>query len=302
MTPDSRIAIALAIGAQLGFAAKAIFIKLAYRAQPSLDAISLLTWRMLASLPFFLLLAWWARRKVERNQRAALDRKDTLRIVFLGFIGYYLASFLDFWGLHHISAALERLILFINPTLVAILSWLWFGTRITRGHAYALALTYAGIVLAYWHDFQIADDRRALTVGCALVFASALAYAGYLVIGADLMKRMNSARFTAYMMCVSTGFVLGHFAATRPLHALVLVPENVIHVAMLAVCSTVLPVWMTAEALKRLGANHASLYGTIGPLFTIALGVMVLDEPVSALQWFGAALTLFGVHWMSRKG
>jgi drug/metabolite transporter (DMT)-like permease len=206
-----RIAIALAVGGQLGFAAKAIFIKLAYRAQPSLDAITLLTWRMLASLPLFLLLAWWARRAGERGAPSPITRHDWLRILFLGFIGYYLASFLDFWGLQFISAALERLILFVNPTLVALISWAWLKKPITRKHAIALALTYAGIVLAYAHDFQIASDRSALYAGSALVFASALAYALYLVMSAEITKRVNSARFTAYMMCVSTGFVVGHF-------------------------------------------------------------------------------------------
>jgi drug/metabolite transporter (DMT)-like permease len=296
-----RIAIALAVGGQLGFAAKAIFIKLAYRAQPSLDAITLLTWRMLASLPLFLLLAWWARRAGERGAPSPITRHDWLRILFLGFIGYYLASFLDFWGLQFISAALERLILFVNPTLVALISWVWLKKPITRKHAIALALTYAGIVLAYAHDFQIASDRSALYAGSALVFASALAYALYLVMSAEITKRVSSARFTAYMMCVSTGFVVGHFLLTRPLASLTLVPENIANVAMLALFSTVLPVWMTAEALKRLGANQASVYGTIGPVFTIALGVMFLGESVSFMQLAGAALTVLGVRQMSKK-
>jgi drug/metabolite transporter (DMT)-like permease len=297
-----RSALLLAIAAQFGFAAKAIFIKLAYRAQPSLDAITLLTWRMLASLPFFLLLAWWAQRSAgDAVKPAPIARNDAWRIIGLGFIGYYLASYLDFLGLQYISAALERLILFVNPTLVALLSWAFLGFKITRTHALALVLTYVGIVLAYWHDLRITTDAHALALGSGLVFASAVAYAIYLVTSAGLTRRVGSARFTAYMMIVATGFVLGHFSATRPFTALIVAPNVWGWIACLAIFSTVLPVWMTAEALKRAGANQTAMVGTIGPIFTIALGVALLDESVSGLQLLGAALTIGGVTLMSKK-
>ncbi len=295
-----RTAIALAILAQFGFAAKGIFIKLAYRAQPGLDAVILLTLRMLASLPLFLLLAWWAKRSAGSDQ-VVLSKRDYWQIAGLAFIGYYLASFLDFLGLQYISAALERLILFTNPTLVVLISWAFLGKAVTRAQLAALALSYLGLMLAYWHDVKITQDMPALITGTALVFASAVAYALYLIGSADITKRISSARFTAMMMCFATGFVVAQFVALRPLTALNVAPQVWIYVFALATVSTILPIWMTAEALKRLGASQAAIYGTIGPIFTIGLGVAFLNETVSLQQLAGAALTIAGVTLMSLR-
>jgi drug/metabolite transporter (DMT)-like permease len=294
-------AIALAVAAQFCFASKAIFIKLAYRAQPGLDAVTLLAWRMLASLPLFLLLAWWGRRQAEGSVRESLSRKDIWLTLWLGFVGYYLASFLDFLGLQYISAALERLIVFSTPTIVVALSWLFFRKPITQRVVLALVVSYTGIVCAFWHDLRVTQHVAALATGSALVLASAVAYALYLIGGADITKRIGSTKFAAYMTCVSTGFVLAQFFVLRPMSALQLAPQVWGHVAGLAIISTVLPVWMTAEALKRLGASRAAIYGSVGPIFTIGLGVAFLGESVSALQLFGAALTIVGVSLMGKK-
>ncbi len=292
----------LAALAQLGFAAKAIFIKKAYLSQPGLDAVTLLALRMLLSLPLFVLLAWWARRETgDGAQPTPLTRKEWWLTLWLGFIGYYMASFLDFLGLQYISAALERLILFLNPTIVVILAWAFQGKSITRRTLLALALSYLGLMLAYWHDVRIARDRHALVLGSGLVFASAVAYALYLLGGAEITRRVGSARFTAYMMFVATGFVLGQFAIMRPLATLLVPASTWAYALALAIFSTVLPVWMMAEALKRLGASKAAIFGTVGPIFTILLGVFFLNEVISAPQLIGAALTIFGVSLMRTK-
>jgi drug/metabolite transporter (DMT)-like permease len=106
----------LALLGALGFSGKAIFAKLAYAAAP-IDAVTLLALRMLFSMPFFGAMIWLSHRDATQ---APLTRRDWTAILWLGFIGYYLASFLDFWGLEYISAGLERLILFTNPTIVVV--------------------------------------------------------------------------------------------------------------------------------------------------------------------------------------
>ncbi len=291
----------LAILAQFGFGAKAIFIKLAYAAYPTLDAVTLLALRMIFSLPFFLLMVWWARRQAGDTPAAPLTKRDWWLVLFLAFIGYYLSSFLDFWGLQYISAALERLILFTNPTFVVLLSALFLSVRITRRVALALVVSYAGLVLAYWHDLRIADDTGALVKGTLLVLGAALTYAIYLLLGGQLTKRIGSTRFTAYMMLIATVFVLAQFFAIRPLSALDLPMQVYVYCVGLAVFSTAAPVWMMAEALKRLGANDASMIGSVGPIVTIGLGVVFLGESISLLQMLGAALVLLGVSLISMR-
>ena len=281
---------ALAIAGVLGFSFKAILIKLAY-AWVSIDALTLLTLRMLYSAPIFLAMALLARKRAN----AAISRSDWLRILWLGFIGYYLSSLLDFMGLQYVSAALERLMLYLYPTIVVVLSALVLGQRVTRRMLIAIGLSYAGIVLVFGRDLSFAGDRHALWLGGALVFAGAFLYAIYLVGAGGVIARVGSLRFVALAMLASTVFVLAHFVLTRPLAALA-VPTSIQLVSLaMAIFSTVLPTYLVAEAIKRIGANRTSLVGSLGPLFTIALGFWILGEPVHLVQLAGAALVLAGV-------
>jgi len=200
----------------LGFSFKAILIKLAYAWHP-IDAITLLALRMLFSAPFFVAMAWWAGRRPEAPRIA---RRDWLLLAWLGFIGYYLASLLDFMGLVHITASLERLVLYLYPTMVVLLSALMRGRPITRRAVVALLVSYAGIAFVFAHDVSLGGDRAATLTGGALVFGSALAYALYLVDAGAVIARLGSLRFIAWAMLVSCVFVLAHFALTNDLAVL----------------------------------------------------------------------------------
>jgi drug/metabolite transporter (DMT)-like permease len=279
----------------LGFSFKAILVKLAYSLS-TVDAVTMLTLRMLYSAPFFAAMAWWASRDANKS---AMTRRDWLMMVWLGFIGYYLSSFLDFAGLQYITAALERLVLFLYPTMVVLMSAFLFKQRITPHVVFALLLSYAGILLVFMHDLHFTGDVHALTVGGGLVFASAFLYAVYLVGAGPVIARLGSLRFISCAMLLSSLFVVTQFAATRPLAALDVTPS--IHLVSLAMAlfSTVLPTLLIAEAIKRIGANRTSLLGSLGPVFTIWLGYLILGEGVHWIQLIGAALVLGGVMLVS---
>jgi len=287
----------LAVAGVLGFSFKAILVKLAY-AQSDVDAITMLTLRMLYAAPFFAVMAWWATRDAARPPIA---RKDWFGILWLGFVGYYVSSLLDFMGLHYITASFERLILFLYPTIVVILSVLLFGTRISGRLLLALVLSYAGILLVFLHDLRLTGDSHAMLVGGLLVFTSAFTYAAYLVGAGPLIARLGSLRFISWAMLVSALFVVVEFALTRPLAALA-EPAPIQWLGLtMSVFSTVLPTWLIAEAIKRIGANRTSLIGSLGPVFTIWLGWLMLGEEVHAVQLAGAALVLAGVMLVSTQ-
>ena len=282
---------AFAVVGVLGFAFKAILIKIAYAWTP-IDAVTLLTLRMVYSVPFFALMAWWASRV---RQAKPLARRDWLAIAWLGFIGYYLSSLVDFMGLQYVTAALERLMLYLYPTIVVVLSAIFFKQRITGRIVVALVLSYAGILLVFARDLDVAGDRAALWLGGALVFAASFLYACYLVGAGPVIARLGSLRFIALAMLASALFIFAHFLATRPLAAL-MVPLRIHMLSLtMAVFSTVLPTYLIAEAIKRMGVNRTSLLGSLGPLFTIGLGAWLLDEAVHWIQLAGAALVLAGV-------
>ena len=275
----------------LGFSFKAILIKLAYAWSP-IDAVTLLALRMIYAAPIFLLMALWSTRS---RGTPPMGRRDWIAILWLGFIGYYLASLVDFMGLQYVTAALERLMLYLYPTIVVVISALFLKQRITGRILLALALSYAGILLVFARDLSLAGDPHALWLGGALVFAGSFLYALYLVGAGPVIARLGSLRFIALAMLVSAVFVFLQFAATRPVSALVLpVRIHLLSLAM-AIFSTVLPTYLIAEAIKRIGANRTSLVGSLGPVFTIALGFWILAEPLHWIQLGGAALVLAGV-------
>ena len=298
----------LAVLGVLGFSFKAILIKLAYRIAPP-DPITLLTLRMLYAAPFFVLMAWWSgpahgagthgpRRLVSALR---IGRRDALAITALGFVGYYISSLLDFLGLQYVTASLERLVLFLYPTIVVLLSAMFLNHRITRRAIGALVLSYAGIALAVWHDIRVTGEPGEIVLGSALVFASAVGYAIYLVGAGGIIARLGSSRFIAFAMLVSTLFIVLHFALTRPASALAVpLPVQLLAIAMAVLC-TVLPTWMIAESIRLIGASTASLVGSLGPIFTIGLGALMLGEPINLLQLVGAALVLAGVMLVSRQ-
>lgn len=289
----SGVGLVFAVLAAVGFSFKAILIKLAYAR--GVDSETLLALRMAFSLPFFLAMGW----RVQRRAEAVLTAGDWAWLLGLGFLGYYLASYLDFLGLRYISAALERLILFLYPTLVILLSALLLGKPIGRRAIPALALCYAGIALALAHDLHVGEGDAVL-LGGLLVFGSAVSYALYLMGNGEVVGRLGSARVTAYASTFACLLSMGQFAVMRPLGQLAQ-PWQVYGLALaMAVFSTVLPVWMLSEAIRRIGAGPVALIGTLGPVVTLFLGWLLLAEPIGAFQVGGAALVIAGVLVMAR--
>ena len=282
------IGVACALAGSIAFSGKPVLVKAAY--VHGIDTTTLLTLRMLFAAPLFTLMALWAGRMTEK-----VTRREIAALTGLGFLGYYLGSFLDLAGLQHVSAGFGRLILYLNPTLVLLLSAVFLKQPLSGRHLLSLALSYAGIALVFSDEARLGDDLGLTALGAALVFGSAVTYAVYLVTGSRLVHKFGSMRFTAYASLIATGFVFAHFLATRPLEALRAGQEVYLLVAVLAVFSTVLPLWLMAEGLRRIGASQVSLIGCIGPVATLAFAAMFLGERVGVIQLAGALLVLAGV-------
>ena len=275
----------------IAFSGKAILAKLMYR--HGVDAVQVIFWRMLLALPLFLALAWWAGRG-----KPAFTARDWRAIIGLGFCGYYLASLLDFMGLQYISAGLERLILYLNPTLVLLLSVLLFGQRVSVRQGMAMALSYAGVAVVFGQELRFEGPNAAL--GAALVFASAISYAVYLVYSGQFVQRLGALRLTgaatsvACVLCIAQLFVLRSPAAA-------LVPEPVLWLSLLnATLCTFAPVLMVMMAIERIGATLAAQAGMVGPMSTVLLGVWLLGEPFTGWVVAGTLLVLLGV-WLLAK-
>ena len=281
----------LALLGAIAFSGKAIIVKLAYR--HGVDAVTLIMYRMLLALPMFLALAWWAGRG-----KPPLARRDWAAVCGLGFCGYYLASFLDFAGLQHISASLERLILYLNPTLVLGLGLLLFKRRVSRAQWLALGVSYGGVLLVFGHEVSLAGAHAVL--GAVLVFGSAFSYAVYLVYSGEEVQRLGALRLTGLATSVACGLCIAQFLVLRPLAALAVAPEVLWLSLLNATLCTFAPVLMVMMAIERIGATLAAQASMVGPMSTIVLGAWLLGEPFTGWVVVGTALVLAGV-WLLAK-
>jgi len=287
--------VAFAIAGTLTFSLRPILIKLAYATTP-VSPVTLIFLRMTLSLPFFLAVAWWLRREEPR-----LSASDWAAVAALGFVGYYLASFLDFIGLQYVGAGVGRLILYLYPTLVLVLSFLFLHRRPTRRQLAALVITYAGVTLILSSQAHGGAEGRLFLLGAALVFSSALFYSVYLVAGGELVKHVGSMRFTAYSMAVATIPAVIQFFVLEPLSALALPGSVWLYAIVLATVSTVVPLFLQAEALRRIGAAEFALIGALGPVSVAVTSALGLDEPFTVAQAMGGALVIGGVLLVSLK-
>ena len=269
----------------LGFSLKAIFVKLGLA--EGADALTLLALRMAFSLPAFLFMAW-------KTGASGMQRRDFLALGALGFMGYYLASLFDFIGLQFISAGLERIILFTYPTLVLLISAAVLKERLRARALLSLALCYGGIALAMTQDFSLSSSPDTWR-GALWVFASALAYAIYWVGSAKVVPRLGSTRLSAYASAFACAFCLGHYALAQPRLLPDVVPKVYLYGLAMALVSTVVPIWLQVEGIRKLGSSKAAIIGTLGPVFTLFFAWLWIDEPLSFAQLSGSALVIGGV-------
>jgi len=287
----------MAIAGAILFSSKTIVVKLSYR--DGVDALVVMGLRMLLSMPFFAAISLYQMHQARRGRIARLTRRDALLVAFLGCIGYYLSSYLDFLGLQYISAGLERLILFLSPTFVLIMTAVFLKCAITPRQWLALALSYGGVALVFIQDLSLGGDR--VLLGSTLVLCSALSYALYLLASGELLRRIGASRLVAYAMTVSSVATLVHFLLARSWQGLVQ-PRAIYELAWIhAVLQTVVPVFLTMWAVARIGAPLASQLGMVGPVSVLFLAHWLLGEPITSLQLAGTVVVLTGVLVLSRR-
>ena len=286
----------IALGA-IAFSAKAILIKLAYADSTQIDAITLMTLRMLIALPFFLLAAVWGGGPGDQTRAT----RDWVALLTLGIVGYYLAALLDFKGLEYIPAGLERLILFLYPTIVVLMTALLYRRPVSRPQRWALVLSYAGILLVYAEHPHAASAN--LTLGATLVFGSALAFAIFLTGSGHLIPRFGSRRFTAFSMATACAATVVHFVATRPpqqaIEQLAVSSRMFALSTALALVCTVAPAFLMNAGIRRIGADRAAIIASIGPVATLGLAYAVLHETLDPSQIAGSVMVLGGVLLVS---
>ncbi|MBB6001564.1 DMT family transporter [Arcicella rosea] len=279
------------------FAGKAVLVKYNY-IHYHVDTVSLLALRMLFSAPFYLIILFFQNKKEEQVK---LTTRQWFWMFAIGLVGYYLASLFDFWGLNYITASVERLILFIYPTIVVVVSAIFLKKTIHKIQYVALVITYLGVALAFIPDLKLGLQKD-LLIGCFLIFLSAFTYALFLVGSGEMIQKVGALRFTCYSMLISTGMVIIHYLFSVGKGLLSYEVGAYWLSLSMAVFSTVIPSFMISEGIRRIGSGNASIIGSIGPVATIIMANVFLGEQISAWQLVGTFVVLCGVLMISWKG
>lgn len=282
-----------AICAAFLFSTKAIFIKQAYALSPLVDGTVLVALRMASALPFFLLITWFSRKK-QYNIR----RTDWCILWAAGLIGYYFSSWLDFMGLMYISASLERIILFLYPTLTVLASSILFKHSLNLKTCIAIILSYGGTVIVMLQEQSHTPHNADFWLGASFVFASAVCFASYLLMTPRLIQAFGSWHFTGLALSIACIGTVFHFliATDQPFRLIEQLPLQVLYYGVaLGLFVTVLPTILMAQSIQRLGPAQSAMIASIGPILTIILATFFLGEYLNAIQWFGCALNIIGV-------
>jgi drug/metabolite transporter (DMT)-like permease len=278
------------------FSGKAILVKIAYRYDT--DASTLLALRLLFSMPIYAFIAYRLQRKA--STQVLLTQKQWIMTIAAGFSGYYLGSLTDFMGLKYLSAGMERLILYTFPTIVLVLNVLFFKIKVTNHQYIAVFLTYLGIFIAFGSDLKSGEQSN-IWLGSLLIFTSAVTYSIYYVLAGQMIPLVGSILFSCYSMLAATVFVLLHAIL---LNGFQLLHQNQMVYAVafaIAIVSTVIPTFMIAEGIKRVGASNGAIIGFVGPVSMIFMANIFLGESITILQLIGTAVVLMGVLRVAKK-
>jgi drug/metabolite transporter (DMT)-like permease len=280
------------------FSTKAIFVKLAYR-DTGIDAVPLLALRMIFALPFFLVSAFVSSSKADNIK---FTPGQWLYVALIGCLGYYISSLLDFIGLQYVSAGIERLILFIYPTIVLLISAMIFRIKVAASQWFAVLITYIGLFVAFFAEVRMEGIYTSdFYFGAAMIFACAITYAIYIVGSGRIIPVVGASKFNSYAMTFACVAVLLHYFLTSEKSLLTFPPLVYVYSLSMALFATVLPSYLVSEGIKRVGSGNAAIVGSVGPVSTIIQASIFLNEPVLALQIAGTVLILMGVLLIGRR-
>lgn len=283
----------LALGGAICFSTKAIFVKIAYRDTP-VDALTLLALRMIFSVPFFVGAAFLSSSK---QGNVKFTGGQWIFIAGIGCMGYYVSSLLDFVGLQYVSAGIERLILFIYPTLSLLMSSLIFKVKIKPQQWTALVITYLGLAIAFFGEVDLSSDQnKNFLYGSLMIFICAFTYAAYIVGSGRMIPIVGPSKFNSYAMSFASLGVLAHFFSVSKASLLHLPFSVYGYGFVMAIVATVIPSYLVAAAIKRIGSDNTAIVGSVGPVSTILMAYIFLNEQITLWQLLGTGFILFGVR------
>jgi drug/metabolite transporter (DMT)-like permease len=219
----------------------------------------------------------------------------------LGILSYYVSSTLDFLGLQYVTAGVERLILFTYPTIVLIITFLFYNKKITPPQLGALFLTYIGVIIAFVAEKGVGQQAD-IVKGGLLIFSCAFTYALYVVWTGELVHRFGTLKFSCYAMIAATITAVIQSYLHNSLDIFNFPKEVYVLNIWMVLIATVIPIFLIVEGIRIVGAGNSGIIGFTGPVSTILLAYIFLNEKITGLQLLGTAVVLAGIFLITWKG
>lgn len=281
------------LGAAL-FSLKPVLIKMLYAESVSTEII--IIWRMIISAPIYVIIGYMVYRS--RKGEVKFTPKLILQTAILGITGYYVATYLDLLGIQYISAQLERIVLFTYPTFVAILGYFVYRETISLKQFAAMVLAYAGIAVMFGNELNVggADALK----GGVLVLGAAFTFACYILFQKNPIKILGSRMFTSIAMVAASLAIFVHGAFSSGLEFMDISIYAFWLSFVTAIVCTVIPSYLLAEAVSRIGSGPTSISIGIGPIFTSIFAVLTLGESFTIYHLIGTILVIMGIYLLSQ--
>jgi RarD protein len=271
------------------FSAKSVFAKMAYEYR--IDPISVLYLRMLFSFPLLLTVIF----VYEKTRKHAWAHwQDIAKVIVISILGYYISAVFNFVGLLYIDASIERLILFLYPTMVIILSAIFLNKRVSTKQIIAILIAYLGIIIAFAEKLKMNSEHN-LWLGVSLVFVSSLTYAIFLTVSDNLIQKVGSFRFTSIATLTMAICMIIHALSVGKAQIEGYNHHVYFYCILMAVLSTVLPLYLFNYSISRLGAANVSIISCMGPVITLLLSAVLLSETITLWQLAGTMVVMGGI-------
>jgi drug/metabolite transporter (DMT)-like permease len=269
---------------------------------------------LVAALPVFLLawlrfgigglaMAGWLKKPADE---APMTRHTKLLLFLESFLGNFLFSICMLFGVSMTSAVSAGVIMAAIPAVVALMSWVFLKERIGPRIWAAVACGAIGIGLlaltrhapqtATTGSTGAATEGSRMLLGNLLVFGAVLCEAFYAVIGKKLTGTVSPKRISALInLC---GFLL---MTPMGLYTALHFDFGAVHVGswlllvFYAMAASVWTVWLWMTGSKNVPAAHAGVFTVLLPVSAALVGVLVLGEPLGAMQVLAFAIALLGV-------
>ncbi len=259
---------------------------------------------MLIAFPFYLFVLLLNRTKL----KGPITKSHYLWAIAMGLLGYYLSSLFDFIGLQYVSAGIERIILFIYPTLAVVINRIIFKVEITKRQWHSILITYLGIGIAYWGELKLMPNTNLFLFGSSMVLLCGITYAFYLVGTGKLVPKMGASVYTSIAMLAASVGIFSHYIivtqlATIQTPLIYLIPDAIKwYVLALALIATVIPSFLLSIGMKRVGSNNLAIITSIGPVATLFQANWILGESFTWQQLVGTSLVILGVLLIKKVG